>query len=133
LSFILVCGFLFFAFDIQLSNFGGNERQREKRDSKRATQSTMGCVHSCGVSIEESGEERDSSNDGKRLEKNRATPTTKKESNKTKSSEKGNKSWYLDSKEEPSFLKANKSKDVAKDTNSKASPFIANFSLKSIK
>jgi CRISPR/Cas system-associated protein Cas5 (RAMP superfamily) len=89
----------------------------------------MGCVHSCGDGIEESGEEIDSSNDGKRQEKKRDNATTKKEPNKDKSSEKDNKSWYLDPKEEESSLKANNSKDVkqAKDTNSKASPFTVSF------
>jgi CRISPR/Cas system-associated protein Cas5 (RAMP superfamily) len=89
----------------------------------------MGCVHSCGDAIEESGEEIDNSNDGKRREKKRDNATTKKEPNKDKSSEKDNKSWYLDPKEEESSLKANNSKDVkqAKDTNSKASPFTVSF------
>ncbi|KAF3334199.1 hypothetical protein FCM35_KLT20803 [Carex littledalei] len=81
----------------------------------------MGCVHSCGVAIEESGQERDDSSDGKREDKKRVTPTIEKESNKEKSFEKGNKSWYLDPKEvESSSLKRNKLKDVKQANISKA-------------
>lgn len=103
----------------------------------------MGCVHSCGVAIEESGEERDNSNNGKRQDKKRVTPTIEKESSKDKSFEKGKeKSWYLDQKEvESSSLKRTKLKDVkqaniSKDTNSKASLFfffIYNFWIDAIK
>lgn len=104
----------------------------------------MGCVHSCGVAIEESGEERDNSNNGKRQDKKRerVKPTIEKESSKEKSFEKGKeKSWYLDQKEiESSSLKRNKLRDVkhaniSKDTNSKAMFFFFfyNFWIDAIK
>ncbi|KAJ4751842.1 Ikzf5 (DUF668) [Rhynchospora pubera] len=80
----------------------------------------MGCVHSCGVAIEDSGEERDNSNDGKRQDKRRAIRIIDKEQSKEKSFNKGDKSWDLDPKEEASLLKGSKLKDVKQASSSKA-------------
>lgn len=92
----------------------------------------MGCVQSCAIVTEESGQERGTGNDGngKRQDKNRATTSMEKESNKEKSFKEGNKSSYLVQREvESSSTKGNKSKDVkqanaSKDTYSKASPLV---------